>query len=218
MGKLSKKSQRLIIQGIVFVSLIVSGLFAIASINESTKVLIEEFIQNNTAYSYLLITLLSFIATIIPPISTAIISILAIQYFGWEQVLLFATIGNMAGYILDFYIARRFRKKISELFKEVRDIHRWENKHTQTSELFFLLPIRIATYVVGDYMSYALGISNVSFRVFFTTTFIAEVVSQTVIFYLAHLGYTISPVWFATLLIPFGLSYFAYREILLKSK
>lgn len=114
------------------------------------------------------------IAIIIPPLPGGVLSFAFIPIIGWFGAYAYGEIGVIIGASLAFFIARRFREPAVARFVPLQTLHVWEDKLSKKQEFFAFLGIRLAAASVMDFLSYAAGLSKISFKKFILATIIAE--------------------------------------------
>lgn len=134
-------------------------------------------------FAPLLFVLVRSLAIIIPPIPGAVFDVIAIPLFGWLKGFLYAEAGLMLGAVVSFFIARIFREPIAKRFVTVRSLHEWEEKISERKKFWGFLALRAISNSVFDYVSYAAGLSRMSFTRFFFATLIGSMPSLFVFYY-----------------------------------
>lgn len=114
------------------------------------------------------------IAIVIPPIPGGILSFAFIPIIGWFWAYVYSEIGVLIGTSIAFFIARKFREPVASRFVPVQSLHAWEDKLSKKKEFFAFLGLRIAAASVMDFISFAAGLSKMSYRKFILATLIAE--------------------------------------------
>lgn len=117
-----------------------------------------------------LLILWRIIAIVIPPIPGAVVSLALIPVFGWFWSFVWAAVGVLIGETLAFLIARKFREPAAKRFVPLQLLHKWESKLSSQNEFLAFLGIRIATGYIADFLSYAAGLSTLSFTKFIAAT------------------------------------------------
>lgn len=112
------------------------------------------------------------LSIIIPPIPGAIVSFSLIPVFGWFLSFVYAAIGIVIGQIIAFALARKFREPLVKRFVPLQTLHKWETKLSSQTEFLAFLGIRLATGYIADFISYAAGLSKISFKKFLAATLI----------------------------------------------
>jgi len=114
------------------------------------------------------------IAIIIPPLPGGILSFAFVPIIGWFWAYVYSEIGVLIGTSLAFFIARKFREPVASRFVPIQSLHIWEEKLSSKKEFFAFLGLRIAAASVMDFISFAAGLSKMSYKKFILATFIAE--------------------------------------------
>lgn len=114
------------------------------------------------------------ISILIPPLPGGILSFAFIPIIGWVGAYVYGEIGLLIGATLAFFISRKFREPAARRFVPIQSLHAWEDKLSKKKEFLAFLGIRIAGSSVMDFISYAAGLSKISYKKFITATVIAE--------------------------------------------
>lgn len=136
----------------------------------------------------LIIILWRIIGIVIPPIPGGILSFALIPFLGWFWSYVYAVIGMMTGACIAFFIARKFREPLLSRFVSLKELHTWQDRLSNKTEFFTFLGIRLSTGSIMDFISYAAGLSKISFKRFFIITLISEI-PYVVSFYLGEQAY-----------------------------
>lgn len=137
----------------------------------------SELIEITKTYPFLapfIIISWRIIAIIIPPLPGGVLSFAFIPIIGWFWAYVYSEIGVLIGASLAFYIARKFREPVASRFVPIQSLHAWEEKLSSKKEFFAFLGIRIAAASVMDFISFAAGLSKMSYKKFILATAIAE--------------------------------------------
>lgn len=137
----------------------------------------EELINITKTYPFLAPFIIIFwriIAIIIPPIPGGILSFAFVPIIGWFWVFIYSEIGVLTGATIAFFIARKFREPVVKRFVPIQSLHEWEEKLSKKQEFFAFLGIRIAAASFMDFISFAAGLSKLSYKKFILATMIAE--------------------------------------------
>lgn len=110
------------------------------------------------------------LAIIIPPIPGWAMDLVAIPTFGWLKGFIFAGIGTMLGAVVSFWIARKFRELVVKRITSLDKIHEWEDRVSESKKFWTFVAIRLPTSALFDYISYAAGLTKMSFAKFFFAT------------------------------------------------
>lgn len=146
--------------------------------------LLDKWIRANPRIAPLIFIIAKIVTIIFPPTPGAVIGLAGIPFFGWHRALLYDYIGNMIGSILVFFIARRFRPALTRRFVFVQRINKWADERLP-SELgfrnFFL--IRLFTEGIFDFLSYAAGLTRITFSKYFFATALGCIPMKFLVFY-----------------------------------
>lgn len=144
-------------------------------------------IGDNLIMAFLIIFILSFLATAFAPLSTTIIVYALILVWDWRLVLVAAILGNMLGYAFGFWVARIYRDKVFHYFPWLSEFMRWKRVVETSRDTVHLFFFRFVTLYVGDYLSFVAGLTKVDFLRFMIVSFVADAIYKLVIFYYIHI-------------------------------
>jgi len=125
------------------------------------------------------------IAIVISPIPSSPLAILAGAIFGWTEAFILTMIGAVGGAIIAFYIARMFGRPIVEKLispSRLAEIEEMMPERHLALAIFFL---RIPPLPFFDAISYAAGLTKISFRSFTIATFFGLI---PIVFTLSYFG------------------------------
>lgn len=122
----------------------------------------------------------------------------AITLFGWLPACIYAEIGIMFGSTVAFLIARYARRSILSPFFRSPRVERWQAAIARHQTFWGFTSLRIIFNPFFDYLSYAAGLSTISFRLYVSATFVGSLVSIFIIYYLS--GYVLAAGWEAVLI------------------
>lgn len=202
----------------IVLSIILTIFLVGLTLHPASRQVLLDFSTQNIVFTYIFIVVFNIISIVVAPVSSAVVNIFFIPYVGWLANTFLVVLGDMIGYVIAFALSRKYREKIVGVFISLKKIHAWENELNDSQKFWSLFLIRISTQVVGDFVTYIAGLTKLSFKIFFLATLLSEIIIQFSRFYLAHLGFTIHPAFFLTLLIPFGLGTLFYKNYLRKNK
>ncbi len=136
----------------------------------------EEFLAtlfaNHPILAPLLFIVLRAFAIIIPPIPGWVMDVVAIPTFGWMWGFIYALIGMFLGAVVSFWIARLFREPVVRRITSLKAVHEWESRVSEKKKFWTLVLIRLPTSAIFDYISYAAGLTKISFTKFFFASLI----------------------------------------------
>lgn len=176
---------------------------------------ITQFTIDNPILAPFILILWRFIGVVIPPIPAGILAFTLIPILGWFWVFAYSTIGLLAGAVVAFFLARRFREPLVKRFVPLQELNSWEGKLSDKTELWGFVLIRLTTGPVMDFISYLAGLTKLSFGKFFFATLLSLIPSATG-YYLGGAVYnrlaTESPWISVGFLLSLGLIYFLYKD------
>lgn len=110
------------------------------------------------------------------------VDLFGIAIFGAIRAFVLAEIGIMLGASLAFAIGRRFRGHARRWRWLGTQIDYWETRLEQRQQFLAWTLIRLCTNPLFDALSYAAGITNSSFRMFFFSTLLGNIPSVALFF------------------------------------
>jgi uncharacterized membrane protein YdjX (TVP38/TMEM64 family) len=129
------------------------------------------------------------LAIIIPPIPGGVMDIAGLLFFGWLKGLILAEVGIMLGAAISFWIARYFREPAVKRFASLGKIGEWERNLSETKKFWVWVLIRLPTNSLFDYISYAAGLTGISFWKFFFASMIGNLPGLFIFYYFGGLVY-----------------------------
>jgi len=123
-------------------------------------------------------------SVIFPPILGFTVDAPGLFIFGWFFGLIYAEIGIMAGGSIAFILARRFGRRFVQKIAFFKKIERIEKKLSENQRFWVWVAVRLPSNPIFDYISYAAGLTNISFTKFFLTTFLGSLPSMFLFYYL----------------------------------
>ncbi len=150
----------------------------------------------NTKYPLLtpLIFITAKAATIVfPPIPSSLIGIVGIPVFGWRYALFYDYVGNLLGSILAFFFARKCFGTLTARYGLGLRITVWADSLASGTLGFrsFLL-IRMFTEGIFDYLSYAAGMTRITFPSYFLATALGCLPMKFLFFYFGGIAFSTS--------------------------
>lgn len=133
---------------------------------------ITELAKKHHIIAPLIMIIWRILAIVIPPVPGAIVTYALIPVFGWFYSFLYSAIAILVGESLAFMLARKFREPLAKRFTPLQALHKWESRLSGTTEFLALVGIKLVTAYISDFISYAAGLSRLSFKKFFAATVI----------------------------------------------
>jgi uncharacterized membrane protein YdjX (TVP38/TMEM64 family) len=129
---------------------------------------IDLIANSNFILAPFLFILVRALAIIIPPIPGTVFDIAGIKIFGPWYGFLWTEIGVMLGAVTAFLLARYFRKYLPERF--LHKLDNLEQKMPKHNKALGMIVLRFLTNPFFDVISYMMGMTKISFSLFFWTS------------------------------------------------
>ncbi len=139
------------------------------------------------AYPYLapLVIIVSrFLGVVLAPLPGAPVALASIIFLPWYEAWTYNLIGVELGSVCAFLIARRWRERAAARFAPLQASHLWQAKISAHRQLWGFMGLRLVSAVIADFVSYAAGLSTISFRNFLLGSVITDAIVSAVFFYL----------------------------------
>jgi uncharacterized membrane protein YdjX (TVP38/TMEM64 family) len=133
------------------------------------------------------------LAIILPPLPGGLIGLAGIPFFGWQYALLYDCIGTLIGSIVAFLIARKFGPKLLQHFGFAQQVDEWgEGRMSRDLGFKTFLLLRILTDYIFDIISYAAGLTRITFTNYLFATILGTLPLKFLIFYLGGMAARVS--------------------------
>lgn len=145
---------------------------------------VRNFIAQFGPWGPIVFILLAQIPYIVAPINGIPFLIAGYYLFGVNMIFLMYPTA-MLGFTINFYISRRWGKPFLAKFidqKSLKKIDGLAQKHGALT----LIAFRVLQGGLGDYVSYAYGLTKISFKKYFLISAVAIIPGQIVWYYFAH--------------------------------
>lgn len=168
---------------------------------------VEEFVDSYGGYAVIVSFLLMIFQSIAAPLPAFLITFANANLFGWWQGAILSWTSAMAGAVICFYIARILGRDVAEKLTSkagLQSIDRFFEKYGKQS----ILIARLLPFLSFDIVSYAAGLTSVSFWGFFLATGLGQLPATIIYSYVGGM-LTGGAKYFVTgLMILFALSVF----------
>ncbi len=147
--------------------------------------LIRTWTESAGALGPVVIVLLGVVTAVIAPLSGAPLLFVGFALYGAEVVFLFAIAGIISTAV-NFYISRRWGRPLIKRFvgqKNMATVDRFTVEHGMVS--LFILRVLMGSF--NDFISYALGLTNMKFKTYFAVSLVAAI-PGTLIWYIIALN------------------------------
>lgn len=146
--------------------------------------LIKDFISLHPASAPIVVIFFRFIGVVLAPLPGSPVGLASIAVLPWWQAWIYNLVGVMTGVVAAFLIARKFRERAVARFASLRDIHEWQEKIPKHRQFWTITFFRFTSIAAFDFVSYALGLTRMSFGMFLATSLTAEIPWSFTLYYL----------------------------------
>lgn len=188
MKVLLKQYKFIVLIGLAFiVTIIAYGLFARTDSFQSLLV----WSGQNLISLYLILIGIKIIGIIWPPLPGLVFTVGAIPVIGWVPALLVDMVGAFLGTCLVFWLARLYGPRvILNVFGESGLKQSQRIKFNPKNELEALIIMRVFGGPISEMVSYAAGITNITFTHFVMGTIFSYLLIGIPLFYLAGIAFS----------------------------
>ncbi|OGE76227.1 MAG: hypothetical protein A3K06_00230 [Candidatus Doudnabacteria bacterium RIFCSPHIGHO2_01_52_17] len=151
------------------------------------------------AYPYLaplLIVVFRFVGMVLAPLPGAPIAFASMALLPWHEAWFYNFLGNEAGVIAAFFIARKFREPVVAHFAPLEKIHRWQERVSAHKQFWAFTGLRVVSVLAFDFVSYAAGLTKLSFKTFISATLLVDIPIGLLFFYLGGVAVKYSILFF----------------------
>lgn len=149
---------------IFFITLIVVG-------NLIPQDTIRRFIESAGAFAPAVWIIVIVIIYVLAPLSGSPLILVGFYAFG-RQVILYTVISGAIGSAINFYIARKWGRRLVEKLVGKKSMQKIDS-YAEHNGAKMLFAIRIFLPNVHEYVSYAAGLTTMSFKTYYTVTLLA---------------------------------------------
>lgn len=134
---------------------------------------ISTFISKAGILAPLLYILIQLLGQIFAPLSTSALFVAGFILFG-KIAVIYSILVWLISSIINFYLARRYGKRVLKKFIGEEGIIRIEEIANRIDTKKFVL-LRISTFYISDFASYAFGLTNISFIKYYLATILSMI-------------------------------------------
>lgn len=131
---------------------------------------IQDYISTAGVFAPIAYIVAMIVAIVISPIPSSPLAIFAGTAFGVWPAFVYTMIGANVGAAIAFYIARRFGRPFVEHLVKKKDLEHVESKLQEHHLTFTIFTLRLLPLPFFDAVSYAAGLTKISFRNFIFAT------------------------------------------------
>jgi uncharacterized membrane protein YdjX (TVP38/TMEM64 family) len=166
-----------------------------------------EIIKAYPALAPFVIIVFRFLGIVLAPLPGAPVAFASMAFLPWWQAWLWNLIGVELGSACAFFIARRWRERIAAKFAPLQDLHAWQEKISERRQLWGFVTLRFVSSVIVDFLSYAAGLSKISFRNFLLASVSVDAVVSLAFFYIGGKAFAYGVYFAVAFLILLGVSF-----------
>ena len=184
MKKLSKQAKKIITVTIVILILAAIYLFIPAVRNEVNHIIslfmtldlegIKEYILAAGAWGPIISILLMIFQSVLAPLPAFLITFANAWIYGWAWGAVISWTGAMIGAALCFYITRVYGRPVGEKFVGVKALDKTDTFFNRYGKHAVLI-VRLIPFISFDIVSYAAGLTSMSFLSFFIATGLGQI-------------------------------------------
>lgn len=161
---------------VIFLPLLFSNQYQSYTLN-----LIEKF----PYLASVIIVVFRFLAVVLVPLPGGAVSLASVAILPWYEALIWNYLGASIGAIAAFFIARKFREPAVARFVTLGKVHQWQDKIFHKRQFWGFMGLRLTSTVAFDFVSYAAGLTKISFRTFIISILIIDLPVNVLFFYSA---------------------------------
>lgn len=174
MKLLSQLTPKTILQAIfVFCLLVILGMILGRAGDYLEKDIVQGYIRGAGVWGHLLFAIILLFTFIIAPLTGFPIVVVGIGAFGVLEAIVLTYIVSMVGAVVNFQIARRFGRGAVIKFVGKKGIEKID-KLAEKFGIEMLVVSRLFQGFLFEWISYAAGFTNVTFKIFLLVTLIAS--------------------------------------------
>ena len=178
---------------------------------------VKEFVASYGAYAAAVSFALMILQSVAAPLPAFLITFANANLFGWWQGAILSWSSAMAGAVLCFYIARILGRDVAEKLTSKAGLQQIDVFFERHGNLSILIA-RLLPFISFDYVSYAAGLTSMSFWGFFVATGIGQLPATIVYSYVGGMLTGGAKLLVTGLLILFALSFCSNSYIMKNRK
>lgn len=163
---------------------IVAAIFLLPFVMPGYRQFIEGLIRGYPHAGPFVIIVTRFLAVVLAPLPGAPVALASLLFFEWWEAWVYNFIGSTAGVVSAFWIARKYREPVVARFAPLEKIHHWQERVSKRRQFWTFAALRLAATTVFDFVSYAAGLTTMSFRTFVGAVLLVDIPVSLVFFYI----------------------------------
>ncbi len=150
---------------------------------------ISIFISKAGILAPFLYVLIQILGQIFAPLSTSALFVAGFLLFG-KATILYSIITWLVSSVTNFYLSRKYGKKILKVFIGEEGVVKINEIAGRITNKKFLL-LRLSTFYINDFASYAFGLTNISFTRYYLATILSMIPWSVIMFLIMQSGESI---------------------------
>lgn len=217
-----KLSKKYVLEGLGLLFLFICGYVLLGKVGLFLHdPVVREFIANEGILGPVVFSILYIITLIVAPLPGFPLLITGFGVFGVYQTILLNYLLCLVGGSIDFYIARRWGREVIRRLVGSHGLNKVD-EHANEFSTEILILARLFDGFLYEWISYAAGLTQISFRRYFVITAFGSIPFNLIALYFARkmddlgqLFVTLSIIYYVTLFLPF--LYFVAKRLFLKA-
>lgn len=173
---------------------------------------VVDFMEIHPLVAPIVIVVFRFIGVVLAPLPGAPISFASIAVLPWWQAWLYNLIGGELGVVAAFFIARKFREPVVVRFAPFQKVHEWQDKISRKRQFWAFAGLRFTALIALDFVSYAAGLSKLSFRSFLLACLLIDIPTSFAFFYFGGIAFQYSVILFVGSIAGFLVAVFIWKS------
>ncbi|TSC78977.1 MAG: hypothetical protein G01um101433_37 [Parcubacteria group bacterium Gr01-1014_33] len=177
-------------QGIFWIigSIVVTALFLFPLLSPIPYSFVIHIIVKYPYAAPAVIIVSKFITAVLAPLPGAPIAIASLAFLPWWEAMLYNLIGSELGVVAAFFIARKYRERIVGYLTPLKKIHEFQDTISHRTQFWAFLAFRLISQAAFDIVSYAAGLTKISFATFIIAVILIDIPTHIVFFYLGGIA------------------------------
>lgn len=134
---------------------------------------ISDTVSKAGIYAPILYILIQILGQIFAPLSTSALFVAGFLMFG-KVAIIYAIITWLISSIINFFLARKYGKRVLKRFIGEQGLEKIETLADMIDNRTFFV-LRFTTFYINDFVSYAFGLTKVSFKRYYISTVISMI-------------------------------------------
>ncbi len=176
---MSKYNLNKIAKQLFWVFIIVTFIYLLSSIDKQT---LEKTAISLGWWGPLFISLIFISTQVFAPLSGSAFYFIGIKLYGYESILIMFYITSMISSVICFFIARKWGRKMVIKLVGAKNIARID-EIALIHEKQLLIIGRTLGYYFFDFISYALGLTKISFKKYFSYTAVLTLIPSLILYF-----------------------------------